>query len=75
MGKCPHCDTDIAGVEIQSVTLTNATLTQWTGLSYSCPNCHAILNVGFDPVAERVKLLESLQEFLASLLEKRVPRN
>ena len=60
MRKCPHCDTEFVGVDIESVTLTNAKLQRWTGLTYSCPACHRVLSIGFDPVALNLDLLESV---------------
>lgn len=70
MTKCPHCEADLTHVDIKGVQLINDKLDQWRGLSYSCPQCERILNVGFDPVALNVDLLKSVVTSVVNALRK-----
>jgi hypothetical protein len=60
MAKCPYCEATVTHVDIKSVALINDKLNQWTGLSYSCPECDRILSIGFDSVALNADLLKSV---------------
>jgi hypothetical protein len=68
MAKCPHCDSDVTHIHIQSLDLINDTHNKWTGLSFSCPECNRILNVGFDPIALNVDFRKSVAESVVTAL-------
>jgi len=64
-GNCPKCEKSISEVQIVGMPLKHGEKA-WHGIAYKCPDCDAILSVGFDPfpiideTANRV--LSKLQE-------------
>lgn len=64
MGVCPHCKANITDVTIASVTLEASNLSTFRGLSYSCPHCQSVLNVGIDPGTQIAALTASVMEAL-----------
>lgn len=61
---CPHCSSSIPRVNLKVVPLIDEHGGEWRGVTYSCPFCGRILNVGFDPVALNSDLLDGLKKIL-----------
>ena len=64
MGTCPKCETPVLHANIEVITLSDAEMSPWRGLSYSCPTCHCVLSVGFDPVALESDVVKAVVEAL-----------
>ncbi len=64
MEICPHCEFNLTHIDIKSITFPDSQLSRRNGLSYSCPNCHRALSVGFDPVALNVDLVNAFVQRL-----------
>lgn len=47
-GKCPSCTKTMHEIKMQTVTLRINFSDQYSGVSYQCPHCSAVLGAGPD---------------------------
>jgi hypothetical protein len=64
MGICPHCKNRPHEITIEPITLNGGPREKWDGLIYSCPSCHFVLSVGFDPLAIKTQMLDRIEEIV-----------
>jgi hypothetical protein len=79
MAQCPKCDTVLAHVDLEGVSVRSAAGRSWHGVLYSCPYCSATLSVGIDPVALKADVVSETVaktlEGIAEQLEKHLGHN
>jgi len=67
--KCPKCDKMLSSVRLQAIRL-DGTHHYWKGLSYLCPLCGAVLNVGYDPIALQADTVSDVVREVLRALDK-----
>jgi uncharacterized protein with PIN domain len=60
VGQCPHCDSVMRAVQVESVSVKQGFQETWHGISYHCPSCKKILSVGIDPVALKTDTVKAI---------------
>ena len=74
MAQCPKCNTVLAHVDLEGVSVRSAAGRTWHGVAYSCPYCDATLSIGIDPAALKAEVVADTVaktlEGVAELLEK-----
>ena len=60
---CPHCQRTIASATVENIKI-NGVGSEYKGVSYSCPSCHAVLSISMDQIALNVDLVKRLLKAL-----------
>ena len=60
--KCSHCESLLSQVTLRPITLDGGKGHKWKGVSYSCPLCLKIVNVGFDPLTLQSDLVDAIRD-------------
>jgi hypothetical protein len=66
---CPHCKQAIASAERNRIKIHWKPQGQWFGHAYSCPLCHAVLSVEYDPAEGQKPTIEAVQRSLDATLK------
>jgi hypothetical protein len=62
---CPYCQRPIASAKVENIKI-NGVGSEYKGVSYSCPSCHAVLSVSMDQIALNVDLVKRLLKALGA---------
>jgi uncharacterized protein with PIN domain len=60
MANCPKCDKPLLMLNAQSLKTQVQFGHQLNSLAYTCPSCHAVLNVGIDPLSLKAEIVSEL---------------
>ena len=63
MRKCPKCDSDVDSVVMEQIDAFSSGH-PWNAVSYSCPACHCVLGVEFDPLSLKADIVEAVVQAL-----------
>jgi hypothetical protein len=61
---CPHCKSALSSVDRGRIKIHGKPQGGWLGFAYSCPSCHAILNVEIDPTEQGKAIVDAVQKAL-----------
>src|ERR1035441_6358951 len=61
---CLHCKAVISSAERSRIKLHWEPQGHWFGYAYSCPSCHAVLSIEYDPAGSQKPTIDAVQKSL-----------